>query len=240
MRNIFLLGALLLLILSSCNWIGGERVRGNGNLVTQERNVGNFQGIRSHGFFDIYLTNGPVPSVKVDAEENIQQHIITQVDGNVLKIETEDGIWLRPRRDVRIYISSPSFSEVKVFGSGNIISEGRISSSNKMEVAINGSGDIRVELNAPEVKADISGSGNINLQGNVKKFDAQINGSGDIKAMELVTEETHIGINGSGNAEVYANAKMDIDVRGSGDVRYKGPAHVTSDIKGSGSVKKID
>ena len=241
MRNIFLPAFLLAIIsFSSCNYIGGKRVRGNGNVVSQERNVGDFKGVRSHGFFDVYLSSGPTASVRIEAEENIQPHIEAFLEGDVLKVESEDGYWLRPRRDVKIFITSPSLKEVKVYGSGNITSQSKITNPEKMQMGIYGSGNIKADIDAPMVEADISGSGDIILSGQVKSFDGEINGSGDIKAMDLKTEETKVSINGSGDAAVYASMNLNIDVRGSGDVRYKGPAHVTSDIRGSGSVKKID
>lgn len=239
MRKIIVLSLMLAVIFSSCRLIGGKRVRGNGNVVSQDRSVGEFRGIRSHGFFDVILASGP-GSIRIEAEENIQPHIETIMEGDVLKIETEDGYWLRPRRDVKIYVTAPSLKEVKVYGSGNITSQSKITNPEKMQLGIYGSGDIKAEIDAPVVEADISGSGNIILSGRVKEFDGEINGSGDIKAMELMSEQTKVSINGSGNVGIYASEKMDIAVRGSGDVRYKGPAHVTSDIKGSGSVRKMD
>ncbi len=240
MRKVLVIIVLIATAFSSCRLIGGKRVRGNGNVITQDRNVGNFSGVRSHGFFDVYLTSGPTNSVRIEAEENIQQHIQTHLEGNVLKIETEDGIWLKPRRDVKVYITSPSLNEVKVYGSGNITSQSKITNRDKMQLGIYGSGDIKADINAPVVEADISGSGNINLAGEVKEFDGEINGSGDIKAADLKAEDTKVSINGSGSANIFASVKLDIAVRGSGDVRYSGPAHVTSDIRGSGSVKKVD
>jgi hypothetical protein len=237
------LAAFLLLILvgfSSCRFISGKRVRGNGTVITQDRTPGDFRGVRSKGSFDIYLATGPVASVRLEGESNILEYIETEIEGNALVIETRDGFNLSPKRDVKIYVTAPSFSQVKVYGSGDIVSQNKLTASEAMDFGTYGSGDIKVEVDAPRLQAEISGSGDMDLKGEVREFDGEINGSGNIKAMDLKAEQAKIGINGSGNVDSYASVKMEIQVRGSGDVRYKGPAQVVSDIKGSGSVRKVD
>ena len=163
------------------------------------------------------------------------------MDGNELKIDTKDGYRLRPNKGIKIYISSPNFSKVRLSGSGDIISQNRITGKDKIELAVSGSGNIKVDLDAPAVDAEMSGSGNINLSGMAKHFEGKLSGSGNISAMDLKTEETEIRISGSGNADVFASEKLNVKVTGSGDVRYKGGAQqVSSNITGSGSVKKVE
>lgn len=241
MNKLFSLSLLsFVVLLSSCNFIGGKKVRGNGNVVTQDRSVSTFSGVKSAGSLDIVLVNGPAQSVKIEAEENLQEYIETNVDGDVLTVRTREGYRISPRKDLKIYVTSPALRDVKVVGSGNITSQGAISSSNELKFSINGSGDIDVNVDAPKVEAEISGSGDMKLQGTVKTFDSQINGNGDIHAMDLKAEEAKVEINGSGDAEVFGSVKVEVVVRGSGDVAYKGNGQVISDIKGSGSVTKRD
>jgi hypothetical protein len=229
-----------LVLLTGCRFLGGKKVRGNGNVVMQERSVGSFRGIRSAGSFDVVIASGPAQSVKIEAEDNLQEYIEAVVEGDVLSIRTREGFRLSPKKDLKIFVTSSSLNEVKVSGSGNITSEGTITASNPMKLEINGSGDIKVQVDAPEVDAQISGSGDMQLEGNVKSFRSEINGNGDIKAMNLKSEETKVQINGSGDAEVFGSVKLEVVVRGSGDVVYRGNGQVISDIKGSGSVTKKD
>lgn len=229
------------LVLSACNFIGGKRIEGNGNVTSQNRTVTGFSGIKSSGSFDIYLSTGASQSVRVEAEDNLQAYIETTSEGNALEIDTKEGYRLNPNKGVKIYITSPNFSSVRLSGSGDILSQNQIAGTDNLELAVSGSGNIKVDLDAPSVDAEMSGSGNINLSGQAKKFVGQISGSGDIRAMDLKTEETSIRISGSGNAEVFASEKLNVKVTGSGDVKYKGGVQqVTSNITGSGSVKKMD
>lgn len=225
--------------LMACNHIGGKRVKGNGNVITQDRSVGAFAGVRSSGSFDIYVSTGP-QSVKIEAEENLLPYIESYIDGDILKIDTKDDTWLRNNRKIKIYVSAPHFKLIRSSGSGDIIGQNKITNGEKIEVGVTGSADIILDLDAPEIETEISGSGDASLKGDTRKFSGQINGSGSIKAIDLKTEETEIKINGSGDAEIYASVKLDVRVAGSGDVKYKGGAQVNSNIAGGGKVTKLD
>ncbi|MFM2361645.1 MAG: hypothetical protein RLZZ316_547 [Bacteroidota bacterium] len=240
MKPILLAATLLLIGFSSCRYVGGKRVKGNGNVTTQERQTPSFNGVETRGNFDLYVTTGTATSVKVEAEDNLQQYIDVYVEGDKLIVKTDEGFWLRPKRNMKIYVTSPGFNHLSLSGSGNIIGQNKITDSSRIYVGISGSGDVRLEVDAPSVEANITGSGNITLSGSTKNFSADTRGSGDIKAFDLKTEESAVDIAGSGNAEVFASVKLKVNVAGSGDVKYKGAPQVDSHVAGSGGVKKVD
>lgn len=240
MKKILLLLVVTGSIFGSCRFVNGKKIKGNGNVKTEERHESGFSGVNSYGSIDVYISNSSNYSVKIEGEENLLPYIETYVDDGTLKIDTREGFWLSPKRSLKVFISAPHFTKVRSNGSGNIISEGKITDSSKIEFTVNGSADIKVDLDVPEVVADISGSGNINLMGDTKKFSGEVTGSGNIHAMDLKAEETKVRITGSGNADVYASVQLDINVAGSGDVRYKGDPKINSNIAGSGNVRKAD
>jgi len=206
---------------------------------TEVRSPGNFNSVASHGSFNVYVSSGS-QSLKIEAEENLLPYIETYVDGSVLHVETKEDFWLRPSREVKIFVSSPEFKSIHSYGSGDIIGQSTITDSSKLELGVSGSADIKMDVDAPSVDAAIHGSGNIDLRGETKTFSGEIHGSGDVKAMGLKSEDATIRIYGSGDADLFASAKLDVHIGGSGDVRYKGNAQVSSSIAGSGTVKKVE
>jgi hypothetical protein len=228
------------LCLSACVFSTGKKVRGDGNVTSSTRNPGSFSAVEQKGSFDVELLVGDQASVVVEGEENIISKIETFVDGSTLKIETEDGFNLNPTRKVRIKVTAPSYRKVYSYGSGNIISQSMIKNDEPIEVGTKGSGDIKIDITAPEVAASIYGSGNVTLKGETRKVTLECTGSGDLNAVDLLAEEAHVDIKGSGNASVNSSKNLTIDVKGSGDVRYKGNPSIQSDFKGSGGLKKLD
>lgn len=239
MKYVFVLLAGVMLLFA-CRFIGGKRVRGNGNMVTDERTLSSFDGVASFGSFDVMISSGATHSVKVEAEENLQDLIETEVEGNRLVIKTRRGYNIRPRREIKISVTAPNFSSLETNGSGNIIGENLINSEKHMELELAGSGNIDVDVNAPGVSAGISGSGNISVSGTAKEFKSSIRGSGNIKARDLKTEDCKVEIAGSGNVDVFASNSLDVHIMGSGGVNYRGDAKIKTSIAGSGSVNRVD
>jgi hypothetical protein len=89
-----------------------------------------------------------------------------------------------------------------------------------------------------KLMADLNGSGTIILEGTADKSDLNITGSGDIYAQDLITNKSSIDITGSGNASLFATAKLNAEITGSGIIDYKGNPELTSKITGSGEILK--
>jgi hypothetical protein len=239
MKKIFLFLLPILVLFSSCRYVTGKRIRGNGNLKTETRSSGSFKSVSSHGSFNVYVSSGD-QSVKIEAEENLLPYIETYVDGSVLHVQEKDNVWLRPGREIKIFVSLPDFDGIRSYGSGDIISQSKIPNTSKLELVVNGSANIKMDVDAPEIDAETNGSGDIDLKGSTRSWEGTIHGSGNIKAMDLKSKNATIKIYGSGDADVFADSKLDVHVAGSGDVRYKGDAQISSSIAGSGKIRKVD
>lgn len=215
-----------------------QAVKGNGNVVKQERPAGSFDEIQSYGSFDIVITDGEAHKVTVEAEENLQQFITIETSGDNLIIRHKKGENFRATERMIIHVTAPALEAVKLSGSGNVKGTNVISGSNKFEIKSSGSGNINLEVETSEMSASISGSGNITLKGRTKELESSIAGSGNIRARELQSAITSVKISGSGSAEVVATEKLDSKIAGSGDIRYWGNASVNSKVAGSGSVRR--
>ena len=239
MKKLFVFLIVAVVFFSSCRFVTGERIRGNGNVRTETRSPGSFRSVASHGSFDVFVSSGE-QTVKIEAEENLLPYIETYVEGYTLHVGTKDNYWLRPGRKVKIFVSSPDYESIRSYGSGDIIGESKIKSSSKLELGVNGSANIKMDIDAPEINTETNGSGDIFLKGETKSFEGEIHGSGNIKALDLRSNDATIKIYGSGDADVFVNGKLDVHVAGSGDVNYKGNAQISSSIAGSGRVKKVE
>jgi Putative auto-transporter adhesin, head GIN domain len=239
MNKLFVLLFVACVSFSSCRFVTGQRIRGNGNVRTETRSPGNFKSVASHGSFDVFVSSGE-QAVKIEAEENLLPYIETYVEGYTLHVGTKDNYWLSPGRKVKIFVSSPDYESIRSYGSGDIIGESKITNSSRLELGVNGSANIKMDISAPEINTETNGSGDIFLRGETKSFAGEIHGSGNIKALDLRSDDATIKIYGSGDAEVFADRKLDVHVAGSGDVDYRGSAQVSSSIAGSGRVKKLD
>ena len=239
MKKLFVILAIALISNSlSAQW-GGKKITGNGNVVTKDRNVGDYDEIGMAGSFNVILIAGTEGKVTVEAEENLQEYIITKVKKNKLKIYIKDGYNLRTSRNKDIVVTVPfkDISEVTMSGSGDLVGKDPIDAQD-FTCAVAGSGDMTLEVRAQHVTASVSGSGDLSLSGSTQKTTLKVAGSGDLFASNLKSVNAEASIAGSGDISLNCDGgKLKASVAGSGDIKYSGnPKKLDSKVVGSGSV----
>lgn len=187
---------------------------------------------------DVIISEGET-SVRVEADENLLPYIITELRDNWLEIKLENNISIKSQNDVKIYITTPSLTNISVAGSGDVTATGDFDSGKKAAYSIAGSGDITMVVNAPRVEADIAGSGNLKLTGMTRDLDVKIAGSGNFEGNDLKAENAKVKIAGSDDVFLFADVNLDAKVVGSGSVKYRGNATVNRKVVGSGSISKM-
>lgn len=209
-------------------------------MSTESRQVSKFHSVRLTGPMNVQLIQGADNALEIEAEENIIPYIETNVDEGKLTIKYKDGVHINNREDITVRVTLPQLQGADITGSGDITSETKLTGSDEIELAITGSGNMNLELDAPSVEAKITGSGDIFLSGQTRDIECTSTGSGKIDATALKAENAVVKTLGSGEVHVFASIKLDATVNGSGDITYKGGASVNSKIHGSGTVKAID
>lgn len=221
-------------------WKGGKEIKGNGNMTTQTRNVSDYDHVALLGSMNVELIAGKEGKIRVEAEENLQEYILTTVNGERLQISVEKGYSLNPSRNNSIKITVPfeTLDAVTLTGSGDIYSKDEIKAEN-FEIKMTGSGDIKLPVTAKNVRAGITGSGDISLRGSARDLDCKVTGSGDISAFDFKCEKVSATVTGSGDIQVYASEEIRATVPGSGDIEYKGnPKKENFKTTGSGDITK--
>ena len=214
----------------------GDCIYENGNVSRERIFIDEFRGIDVAIDAQVYLTYGDEFEVEVKAAENIIDNIERRVFGDTWVIEYDRCV----RRDgrVEIYITMPRLDDVRILGSADVMST-NFFEGNKLDLEIDGSGDLDIGWNGNFVDAEIFGSGDILLEGSAERLDLKIAGSGDVHAFDFQTEIVDVDIIGSGDVEVRVNDLLKVYISGSGDVFYKGDPEVDVTITGSGSVIRV-
>ncbi len=83
--------SIISLLLLSCNFMTG--VDGNGNVVSVEREISSdFNEIKVSQGLDLYITQSDHVSLSIEADENLQDIIMTEVENSVLRIYAAENI----------------------------------------------------------------------------------------------------------------------------------------------------
>jgi hypothetical protein len=235
--RLFLLLSLVLLLVS-CDGIGGGNDRGSGNVISEEREVSGFDKVLVSGSGVAEIIQGESESLIVEAEDNIMPFVESEVENGVLVLGQRANLNLLPTKPVKYTITMVDIAGLEVSGSGAINAEqidGTI-----VAFGISGSGEINVaELDGDSAEVKISGSGNAAISGDVADQVVEISGSGDYRAGDLRSATAVVTIGGSGDATVWVDTTLEINVGGSGSVSYYGDPILTESVSGSGDVRSL-
>ncbi len=227
---------LIALLVSGC---GFQIVTGSGKVVAETRDVSNFSRITLAGIGDVYVTQGEVVSLRIEAEDNLIPYFEITVHGDTLTIGIKNeylGVILYPRKPVKFYVSTPKIEAVTLAGSGNIIA-GDVRTAG-FDISLLGSGNISIgKLTATNVEVKLAGSGNITLRTvSAAEVTANIAGSGDIRLEALTADKVSSTVSGSGDISMGGEVtEQSIVVLGSGDYRASGLKSKNATVRVSGS-----
>ncbi|MCB0595096.1 MAG: DUF2807 domain-containing protein [Lewinellaceae bacterium] len=211
----------------------GSCIDGAGPIVTRELTVAPFEGIELPISGDVFLTQGPEQKVIVEGKDNIIDEIELDVQNGIWKIEFNRCV-----RDIdllRVFITVPDLTRIRVSGSGDVVSENTFVIQD-LEIDIPGSGNVDLSLDADDLDIDIPGSGRLTLEGLADETKYRISGSGDVHAFNLECRVADISVPGSGDLEVFVTELLKVRISGSGDVFYRGDPALDISISGSGDV----
>ena len=228
------------LVFTSCFNPFNETVRGNGNIKSEERNIGSFKNIRCSGSYDVEITQGTTPAIKIETDENLLPDIETTVNGDELRIRSKEDVNINPSDKIKVYVTVTTLEGFTLSGSGDVKTMTKLSGGDHLDLEISGSGDLHFDVNTPTINSSISGSGDIYVTGETKNSKIEIAGSGNYHADGLKSENVSVQVAGSGDAWVFADSKLNIDIAGIGNVYYKGNATVDQKIAGTGKIQKQD
>lgn len=226
---------LLCLLLFQCAEDTLNCIEGSGNVISEDRALAEFKRIVVKTSPDVFLTQGFIQQVRVEAEDNLQPRIITSVSGGVLTIEAKDCI--RNSEAVKVYVTIPVIEGIEITGSGSV--EGTNPMVGKtLDIRMSGSGSLDMDLTYDEIHVSNTGSGNVNFSGAVIDQSIRLTGSGNYNAVELLSNTCDATLTGSGNAHVHVSDQLTATISGSGNVVYEGDPAIEQDVTGSGRVIK--
>jgi hypothetical protein len=238
-----------------------DRIKGNGVLVTKEKEVSDYNAIKVDGVFDIhYEQSEKEPFLEVTVDENLQPYVSVEVKDRVLSIGFK-GIKVDHFTKFIVKTNSKWLKEARIAGNANFMVNSSLTGDElvikgkdnsliqlkepvvlgKLDLDVSGSANMVVDrLEVDKLECSINGSGSITLHaGKAAQGSYSITNSGDIHAFGVESPDLTCKVAGSGTAEVHATDNLKATLLGSGNIRYKGPTAVQSKKLGKGTIEEV-
>ena len=192
-------------------------IRGDGNVVTEQRSIGPYSEVHTSGAVKVEWRTGS-PALSVTTDQNLMQYFETKNVGKRLDLRMRERV--RPTHGVKIVLSGPSLSGAKLSGAADLIAH---------------------SVTGPSFSVQSTGAADITVDGTVDELLADLTGASELRAKGLQAKIVEISTTGAANASVTASEKLRVAITGAGDVTYSGnPPTIEKHVTGAGSIHHKD
>ena len=210
-------------------------VVGSGNVVTEQRDVGDFDEVALAGIGQLTITQTGSESLTIEAEDNILPLLTSEVQGRRLTLSTEPGVHFTPKKPIRYTLTVKDLAAVRISGAGNV--EIPALGTPSLRLDISGAGNMTVTgLASDKLDVSMSGAGNTTCAGEVRDQDVRISGAGSYHGDDLASVTARAVISGTGSAHLRVSEQLDARVSGVGSIIYSGQPAVRNSVSGVGRI----
>ncbi|GAA4299506.1 head GIN domain-containing protein [Aestuariibaculum suncheonense] len=230
---------ILSLSLFSCNFDVNfnSGVKGNGNVITEERSISEpFTAIKATEGLDVYLTQSNQTSVTVEADENLQALIITEVIDGTLKIHCEKNIGRCKSK--KVIVNFKDISSIKSTSGSDVFSTNTIIADYLNLESTSGS-DMKLDVNTNSLICKTTSGSDLKVSGKTKKLVVESTSGSDFKGANLIAESSQVKASSGADITVNSLKELTADASSGADIKYLGqPESISKNSSSSGSIKK--
>ena len=189
---------------------------------TKEYKLNNFTGLDVSWIYQVELTQAPRHAVRVDAPDYLMPFVNVDVRGGILVLSVGDlprdvrrRVENGSRNQVRVYVSMPDLTVLRMSGAAKLTAKGDFSSRKNFEMRLSGATTVQgLSIKASDADIDASGAAKFDLEGKFDKMN--VRGSGSLNAIIAADiKTTDLGL--SGATKLSLKGKLgDVTLRGSG------------------------
>jgi len=227
----------LSVFISSCGIDMFNRVDGNRNVVTQKRKVHeDFTKVKVSTGLDLYIRQGDKVSLTVEADENLHDIIITEVDNGRLKIYSEKNIWRAKAR--KVYLTVTDLEELKVTSGSDAYSENTLKVKD-FELSVSSGADANITVDADNITTSASSGADLRVSGKANTHYSSASSGSSIRAFALKSRNVTVKVSSGADINIHASESINAKASSGGDIDYRGnPENVNKKTSSGGSVSK--
>lgn len=226
-----------MMFLSCMNIELGPGVTGDGNVVSSERSIDkNFNAIKVSRGIDLYLTQSDHIGLTVEADENLHDIIMTEVENNILKVYATDNIVQSKKQAVHLIFKD--LSSIEATSGTDVYGETEISTKS-LSLKTTSGADMHLLVKTELLYCKATSGSDLQVEGITNYLNAEATSGSDIKAQKLKAQKCDA--KATSGADVVVNSSNELVAKASsgGDIRYLGkPAKLNKSDNASGSVSQ--
>jgi len=218
-----------------------RRVNGSGNVTKEDRALQNFTEVVLSEEGDLFIDVGNQEQLIIEAEDNLQEYLIAEVQGGVLDIKKlPENVTLNATKPIRYHLTVKELKALTIKNSGD--AEVTEVDTDNFSIRITGSGSVYIDtLNVQRLDMELTSSGDLTVgEGEADEQHIRLSSSGEYDGENVVCQNADVKLTSSGNATLHVLERLEADLSSSGNVYYIGnPKIIYKDSSSTGRVRSL-
>ena len=210
------IGSLMILFLFVSCFYG---IKGSGKVTKTDRQVNEFSAISASAGIEVILTQDSIVKIVVEADDNLQDNIKTEVVDEELKIYPEKRI--RSCKAKRVYVSFQTIKSLDASSGSEIKSKTKMSLTS-LDLTSSSGAKVNLMLILNRLNIEASSGADITVEGTVENLDVDGSSGANIKATALQSKSCNAGVSSGANIKIAVTEKITAKASSGGDIRVKG------------------
>lgn len=194
-------------------------IKGNGKVIKSERQVVDIKSISVSNGIDLILTQDSLEKLSVEADENLQKIIKTEVTDGELKIYTSEQIYRA--KSMKVLLTMKSINSLKV-SSGADVHCGSTLDLKFIKVSASSGAEIKLTISCSEIQAKTSSGSDISLTGKSNKLIIHSSSGSEVDAEMLYTESCSVEASSGSHVKVSVTKKIEAHASSGSDIHVTG------------------
>lgn len=215
----------------------GDGIDGNGNVTTQNRSVeNNFSKIDVSRGLTVTIEQSNKYAVEVEADDNLQEHIIVKVENGTLIITSDENI--DEAKAKNIHVKLPELSTVEAT-SGSSATTINFFTGNDILVKTSSGSQAELTLEFDSINCESSSGSTLNLKGKALKLQSHSSSGSTIDAKGLLVNDVIAESTSGSSTNVHPGVSLNAKASSGSSIDYSGsPKTVSKEESSGGSVSK--
>lgn len=212
-----------------------QTLSGNGNVVTENRTItGDFTEIKAKTGLEVYLKQGNTKEIIVEADENLQDHIFTEVNDGTLEVYVDGNI--RKSSAKKVYITLPELTSL-ASSSGANVSSANTFKCQSVDFDSSSGSSLTFSVEAEKIDCESSSGSTMTLSGRTVSLDTDSSSGSSMNLKNLVAQNIDAESSSGSSTTVNPTESLKAEASSGSSINYvTKPKNISTDKSSGGSV----
>lgn len=233
----FVIATITALLFASCNF-NMNTIEGSGNVTTEKRIVqGDFKNISVSNAIDLVIEQSDKYEVVVEADDNLQKEIVTQVENGTLVIKCKFSSF-RNVNMKKVTVKMPNIDKIEASSASTVQSKNVLQGQDiQLETSSAASMDVNVE--SDNITCNAASGSSININGKALKITVSVSSGAGIDAKKLLANDIEADASSGGTISVHPIVSLKAQASSGGSINYDtAPKTIEKSASSGGSISQ--